>query len=93
MESLCRPGQRKALRMLLREALAEMANAGADVALAWCLPHSAPYSTYMRSGFLPFPERMRPIELHFGARSFTTDAEACQHRESWYLSYLDSDTV
>lgn len=93
MEALCRSGHHRRLRTLLRHALHDMADAGADVALAWCLSHSTSYSSYLRSGFLPFPERMRPIELHFGARELVADAENCRQRGSWYLSYLDSDTV
>ena len=74
--------------------IAEMARAGADVALAWCLSHSPNVSCYYRTGFVPFPERFRPIELHFGARAFDKSVEqVVGDRRSWYLSYLDSDTV
>lgn len=47
--------------------------------------------------FVPFPERFRPIELHFGARgfgSYGSQASAALHqRSNWYIRYLDSDTV
>jgi hypothetical protein len=94
MESLCAPGHARELRGLLGNALADMRRRGADVALAWCLPHSPTYRSFLRMGFLPFPEKYRPIELHFGARSFDARHDAVVHdRRSWYLSYLDSDTV
>ena len=45
-------------------------------------------------GFLPVPTRLRPIELHFGFRALAEPASAeLSHRENWYLSYSDSDTV
>lgn len=94
MEGLCAPGRGRALRRLLRRALARMTAEGADVALAWCLPHSPTYASYLRLGFVPFPTRYRPIELHFGARAFDPALDrVVRDRRSWYLSYLDSDTV
>jgi hypothetical protein len=61
-----------------------------DAALAWHFPHSPYFLAYLTSGFLPLPERLRPIELHFGCRSFNG---AKLTRKDWYLSYCDSDTV
>jgi len=81
-------------RFLLALATAELVRQGADVALAWALRDSPNFSTYLRSGFLPFPERLRPIELHFGVRAFDRSvARVLEDRANWYLSYLDSDTV
>lgn len=89
METLGRGG---ALRRLISHALADMTAQGADVALAWCLPHSPPYRALLASGFVPFPERYRPIELHAGVRAFSAPPTV-HERARWYLSYLDSDTV
>jgi len=94
MEALARPGERGALRMLVSRALADMTRQGADVALAWCLPHSPSYRVLLAAGFVPFPERFRPIELHAGVRAFDAGlARTVADRDRWYLSYLDSDTV
>jgi hypothetical protein len=93
MEAMCRPGSEAPLRALLARALANMTASHADVALAWCLPHSSTFSSYLRTGFLPFPERFRPIEIHYGARPFTTTSIDIANRDNWYLSYLDSDTT
>jgi hypothetical protein len=94
MEALARPDARGALPALISRALADMTARGADVALAWCLPHSPGYATLRRAGFLPFPERYRPIELHAGVRAFDpAHAATIRDRTRWYLSYLDSDTV
>lgn len=94
MESLCAPGSERALRGLIRSALADMAAREADVAVAWCLPHSPTYTAFLRTGFVPFPRRMRPVELHIGVRAFDPAvAEQIYDRRAWYLSYLDSDTV
>lgn len=92
MEHLARPDASSALRHLITNALADMTAQGADVALAWCLPHSPPYRSLLASGFVPFPERYRPIELHAGVRAFHAPPTV-HERARWYLSYLDSDTV
>lgn len=94
MEALARPGSHGALRSLVSHALGDMTRRGADVALAWCLPHAPGYAALRSSGFVPFPERFRPIELHAGVRAFDPGlAGAIADRTRWYLSYLDSDTV
>jgi len=94
MEALARPGERGALRSLVSRALADMTRQGADVALAWCLPHSPSYRVLLAAGFVPFPERYRPIELHAGVRAFDASlASTVTDRARWYMSYLDSDTV
>ncbi len=43
---------------------------------------------------MTLPERLRPIELHFGARALDASLEAVVYDAArWYLSYADSDTV
>ena len=101
MELMHDPAETGDGSILLRQALADMARAGADVALAWNLSHSINRPAFRATGFLPFPERLRPIELHFGVRPFdvptaqspTGGAPALGNRDNWYLSYCDSDTV
>ena len=94
MELLHRRGRGADARRLLRRAVNKLARDGADAVLAWCLPHSPNASAYTWNGFLPMPEKLRPIELHFGARAFDPSvASVVGDRASWYLSYLDSDTV
>ena len=93
MESLCRPKRGRELRALLRRALAAMTSQGADVVLAWCFPHSRTFASFLRCGFAPFPTKYRPIELHFGARSFSPDGTIARQRDRWYLSYTDADTT
>jgi hypothetical protein len=94
LELLHRPEHARAASALLGSILARMRVEGADVALAWNLPHSRNHRAFRWAGFLTLPERMRPIELHFGARSFEEPADpAVTDRRSWYLSYCDSDTV
>lgn len=94
MEHLARPGSTRALASLLSRALADMTAQDADVALAWCLPHAPAYRALLACGFVPFPTRYRPIELHAGVRAFAPElAATLADRSRWYLSYLDSDTV
>jgi hypothetical protein len=83
----------KAIRGLLCSELGRMRAAGADVALAWCFPWSPNYGAYRGAGFLPLPERLRPIEIGFGSRAYSARGAITDRRESWYLSYLDSDGI
>jgi hypothetical protein len=94
MDLIHRPGVKHEATAVLNTALINLAKKGCDAVLSWCFGHSVNYENYRQSGFFIFPEIIRPIELHFGARAF----DACLHREisqrdSWYISYLDSDTV
>lgn len=94
LELMNEPGAEADARHLLGCAVRAMADDGADSILAWCLPHTPTFPTYLRHAFLPFPERLRPIELHAGVCAFDKEIEALvSRREAWYLSYLDSDTV
>ena len=66
----------------------------ADAVLAWCLPHSFPYSAYRKSGYYPLPEKFRPQHLFFGARSLNEKNKGTiEQLKNWYISYSDSDTV
>lgn len=93
MELLHRPGRAQAGRAVLRAALADLKRSRADLVLAWSLPGSPARRVLGRAGFLPLPERVRPVELHFGARPFEAGSGSLVERTRWYLSYLDSDTV
>lgn len=78
----------------LAAAVHGMAEDGADSILAWSMRHSPNFPVYTRHGFVPLPEKMRPIELHVGVRAFDpTVASIVERRESWYFSYLDGDTT
>ncbi len=78
---------------LLREAVKQIANQKADTILSWCLEVSPNYEAFKSSGFFNLPEKLRPIELHFGARGFGQVSKDINQRNNWYLSYSDSDTV
>lgn len=84
----------KAGALLLRKAIAEMKKQNADCILSWCLEHSPNYNLFKSEAFFTMPEKLRPIELHFGARAFDKSLEKIiAKRSNWYLSYSDSDTV
>jgi hypothetical protein len=94
MELLHDPSQPHASRNLLSAMTAEMKSRGADLIFAWSMPTSRSRQSFRSNFYFPFPERMRPIELHLGFRKFSesiSDSELS--RENWYISYLDSDTV
>jgi hypothetical protein len=94
LELMHRPGEIDVALAALSEALRRMAADRADVVLAWSFPHSPNAPAYSKVGFLPFPKRLRPIELHVGARALDPSLrELLARRESWYISYCDSDTV
>ncbi len=82
-----------ALVPLLASELRHLAIEGAQIALAWCFGWSPNYRAYRRAGFLPIPERLRPVEINFGARALSARGAAAEVRENWYLSYLDSDGI
>ena len=93
LELLHLPGHGSAARRLLRLATRELYVSGAEVVLSWCLEQSPNRSVFMLNGFVPLPERLRPIELHAGVRPLATQESDVAIRSSWYLSYVDSDTV
>lgn len=94
VELLHDPGDDSVGGALLVESLRRMAADGADAALAWCFEHAPNSRAYRSAGFLPLPEALRPIELHFGARSLDRSMDALVgDRRNWYISYCDSDTV
>lgn len=94
MELLHGNGCEEQAELVLGNALAEMASVGSDAVLAWNFDHSPNNSTFKSSGFYVLPERLRPIELHFGCRAFDGAlSNILNNRTNWYLSYLDSDTV
>ena len=84
----------KAGEILLDSAVSEIKTQNADCILSWCLSHSPNYKVFKKHFFLNMPEKIRPVELHFGARSFDAKYDKIiNNRNSWYLSYSDSDTV
>ena len=94
VELLHDPGCHETGAALVRVALRRMAADGADVALSWAFGHSPNAKAYSNAGFVTLPERLRPIELHFGVRPLREPLrEVLTDRESWYISYCDSDTV
>jgi GNAT superfamily N-acetyltransferase len=94
MELLHDPARPGDGRALLATAVRAMADAGADAVLAWSLGHAPNHGVYRRGGFVPMPERLRPIRLHFGVRALDPAlSQPAGDLRSWYLSYADSDTV
>jgi hypothetical protein len=79
-------------RALLRGELSEIALARGELALAWRLPHAPNPAAHRLAGFAPLPAPLRPIELHFDVCHLATSNAPVGNRESWYLSYADSDT-
>ena len=94
MELIFDPAHLKAGQLLLNYAICEMRKEDADCVLAWCFDHSPNHMVFRNELFLKMPERLRPIELHFGARCTKPELfEKVINRRNWYISYSDSDTV
>jgi hypothetical protein len=80
--------------LLLQHAISEIKKERADCVLVWCFEHAPNYWAFKKSGFFNLPQKFRPIELHFGVRSFNKKFEnLIYNRNNWYISYSDSDTV
>lgn len=89
IELVIRPGEAAAGRKVLRALTSDLTKSGADLILAWSLS-GIERSSFLRSGFLRYPERFRPVTLHFGARYLLS---TIRKRSEWRLSYVDSDTI
>jgi hypothetical protein len=73
-----------------------MMDAGADVALAWSLPHSGSYPIYARHAFVSPRAGLRfgTRATRVGVRAFDPDVEdVVALRERWYLSFLDVESL
>lgn len=77
---------------LLMSELGRMRSHDVEVALAWCSPESPNIQLYRRAGFIPLPERLRPVVMYFGATANSERVDIVTKRP-WHVSYLDSDTV
>lgn len=94
MEYIFDPQYNDLASNLLKYATNDLINKKADCILSWCFEHSFNFKNYRKVGFYKLPEKLRPIELHFGVRSFDKALEPIiTNRRNWYLSYSDSDTV
>lgn len=94
MEVIAHHNDVKSLGKLIGEIVRQCNRARADCVLAWCFNHSLPYKGYRSNLFVPIPERIRPVELHFGYRyRGGYYSSLLTHRRSWFISYSDSDTV
>lgn len=89
MEAL---GGESLLELLMSE-LGRLRDRGTEAVLGWSFPWSPNYRTLRKAGFIPFPERFRPINIWFGTRPKLPTANCANMKGNWYLSYLDSDTV
>lgn len=86
-------GATGSLAPLIAETLRRLRSGGAELAFAWSHPSAPNYRAYRKAGFYPFPVKLRPILINFGARPLKRDDPAITTAESWYVSYLDSDTA
>ncbi len=94
MEVMHRPDAMADAVMLLQLAISDMRRQKTDAILAWAAPHAPNYRVFRKAGFLPMPDRIRPIHLYFGGKPLSAwTAPVMTRPQDWYLSYLDSDTV
>jgi hypothetical protein len=95
MEALSAPQHGRVLNRLLKHELRRAAQQGSQLALAWCPKYAPNRGNYSRVGFFSLPDRLRPIQIHFGGRWLASGHALGEDMpgDQWYLSYLDSDTV
>lgn len=94
METIAARADYPRLRALLRSELLRARRSGAEICLGWN-PRSSSISQSIRKvGMLPLPEKLRPVEIHFGAKMLSDGLPVgLMNGDHWYLSYLNSDTV
>lgn len=84
----------KSGKLLLKFAIEKIKKSEADCILVWCFEHSPNFKIFKNQLFFKLPEKLRPIELHFGVKSLNNDISSIVNkRDNWYISYSDSDTV
>jgi hypothetical protein len=94
MEYIYDPKYELEARYILKKAINNIIIEKADCILTWCFKHSPNFRNYKKNLFINIPEILKPIELHFGVRSFDESLNNdVYERTNWYLSYSDSDTV
>jgi hypothetical protein len=94
MELMYNLEEPKVGKFLLNYAVDKVKKEKADCILAWSLEHAPNHNIFKKQFFLKMPEKLKPIELHFGVRAFSEDlSKTINKRENWYISYSDSDTV
>jgi hypothetical protein len=94
VELLHHPDDAAAGCAVLSKALMELEKAKCDVSIAWNLTSSPNAASFSALGFFSLPTAMRPVNLHWGVRSFNEEVrDAVTERRNWYISYTDSDTV
>jgi hypothetical protein len=81
-------------KQLLKSMIKEMRSRGADLVFGWASVSSTLRRLLKSSWFIPFPEKLRPIELHFGYKANDPAIhQSLLDQSSWSISYFDSDTV
>ena len=78
---------------LLMSEIGRLRSRGVELVLAWSFPWSPNYRVLRKAGFMPLPQRVRPIRIWFGNKPQSAVAACANDPSQWYLSYLDSDTV
>lgn len=94
LEALCRGKEKNPLlTRLLQHEVANAADCGADAALCWCSATAPNRRAYLRAGFLPLPEWMRPTKTYFGVKPLRPLPQDMTSKDGWYLSLLDFDAL
>lgn len=94
LELLYDQAHEAAIESLMQLAVDHIVKRGGDAILAWSNKSSPNHRFYGQAGFFEIPEKLRPIELHWGVLPLQDNcSDILKNRDNWYLSYLDSDTV
>jgi hypothetical protein len=82
-------------KQLLKQAVKAIKKSGADLILAWSFKDAPGTAAYKSNYFFTMPEKLKTIQLFFGACLFDTTIEEASffNASNWYISYCDSDTV
>ncbi len=95
MELIYDPAENRIGECLLRQAVKAIRRSNADLILAWNFKNAFNRKAFKNNFFFAMPEKIRPIQLFFGACLFDEKISKTDFFDpgNWYISYCDSDTV
>lgn len=94
LDVLFRPGSNRAGRQVVSSLNELTKNAGADFLMAWSVRSSPTAKLLCSRGYVPMPDRFRPIHLYFGYKNLgESSLTPSPIGGEWNISLLNSDTV
>jgi hypothetical protein len=94
MDLIYEPQRHKIGHTLLRYAVNDMYEQGAEMILAYNFQHSPNHTPFRTNHFFYLPERYRPFEFYFGTKNLAlANNFKARVAQNWYISFSDLDTI